>query len=85
MKEGVNVSKLMSSERIQRLNALLKVLRDNPFVAREDLMNQCGYVSERTLESDIRFMRHSFGAKIRYSRSMKGYILEGTGDFILWQ
>ena len=85
MKEGVNVSKAMNSERIQRLNALLKTLRDNPFITREDLLKQCGYVSERTLESDIRFMRRSFGAKIRYSRSMRGYFLEGSGDFVLWQ
>ena len=73
----------MTSERIQRLNALLNMLHDNSYVTREDLMKQCSYVSDRTLENDIRFMRRSFGAKIRYSRSRKGYILENTGKYVL--
>ena len=77
------MSKLMTSERIQRLNALLNILRDSSYVTREDLMRQCRYVSDRTLENDIRFMRRSFGAKIRYSRSKKGYILEDTGKYVL--
>ena len=77
------MSKLMTSERIQRLNALLNMLCDNSYVTREDLMRQCGYVSDRTLENDIRFMRRSLGAKIRYSRSRKGYILEDVGKYVL--
>ena len=77
------MSKLMTSERIQRLNALLNMLRYDSYVTREDLMRQCSYVSDRTLENDIRFMRRSFGAKIRYSRSRKGYILEDAGEYVL--
>ena len=73
----------MTSERIHRLNTLLNMLHDNSYVPREDLMKQCGYVSDRTLENDIRFMRRSFGAKIRYSRSSRGYILEDTGKYVL--
>ena len=79
------VSKSMSSVRIKRLNTLLKTLRDNSYITRQDLMKQCGYISGRTLESDLRFMRQSFGAKIHFSRSMMGYVLESIGDFVLWK
>ena len=77
------MSKSMTSERIRRLNLLLKVLRENPYIARKELITKCGYVSDRTLEGDLRFMRRSFGAKIHFSRSRQGYILEDTGNYVL--
>ena len=79
------MSRAMNSERIKRLNLLLRVLRENQYISRDELIVKCGYVSSRTLESDIRFMREAFGAKIRFSRSRMAYILEGTGEFVLWQ
>ena len=85
MKEGANMSRAMNSERIKRLNTLLKALKAEKYISRDELMSRCGYVSARTLESDLRFLRRSFGAKIHYSRSRMGYILEEAGDFTLWQ
>ena len=79
------MSQSMSSERIQRLNTLLKVLHDNPYINREDLMTKCGYVSSRTLENDLRFMRRSFGAEIKFSRSRQGYIFVNAGKFVLFR
>ena len=79
------MSRAMNSERIKRLNLLLKVMRENQYIARDELIVKCGYVSPRTLESDLRFMREAFGAKIHYSRSRNGYLLEDTGEFMLWQ
>ena len=79
------MSRAMNSERIRRLNTLLKALKAEEYISREGLMSKCGYVSSRTLESDLRFLRVSFGAKIHYSRSKSAYILEHTGDFTLWQ
>ena len=79
------MSKSMNSARIQRLNALLKALRSHSCISRDELMSICAYTSPRMLENDIGFMRHSFGAKIHYSRSLHGYILENSGDFVLWQ
>ncbi|MBQ7219417.1 MAG: hypothetical protein IJS28_00385 [Synergistaceae bacterium] len=78
------MARSISSERIKRLNSLLKVMRECGYVSRDELIEKCGYVSSRTLESDIRFMKEAFGAKIHYSRSRKGYVLENTGEFILY-
>ncbi len=79
------MSRSMTSERIKRLNLLLKVLRENLYISRESLLQKCSYVSPRTLESDLRFLRESFGAKIHYSRSRSGYLLENAGEFVLWK
>ena len=79
------MARSISSERIKRLNLLLKVMRENGYISRDELIEKCSYVSSRTLESDIRFMREAFGAKIHFSRSRMAYILENTGDFVLWQ
>ena len=79
------MSRAMNSERIKRLNKLLKTLKSAGYLTRKDLMTGCEYVSSRTLESDLRFLRESFGAKIHYSRSKMAYILESVGDFVLWQ
>ncbi len=85
MKEGAIMSRAMNTARIQRLNALLKALKSAEYISREELMTRCNYVSSRTLESDLRFLRRSFGAKIHYSRSKSAYSLESVGDFVLWQ
>ena len=77
------MSKSMSSMRIERLNLLLKTLTLKPNISRAELLSDCGYRSARTLEDDLRFMKRSFGVKIRYSRSSKGYILEGKGRYVL--
>lgn len=77
------MSKSMSSLRIERLNRLLGVLKSEDYISREALMIECAYVSGRTLESDIRFLRESFGAKIRFSRRNMAYHLEDTGKYIL--
>ena len=73
----------ISSMRIERLNKLLGTLRARKYTARDEIMTECGYVSGRTLEDDIRFLREVFGAKIRYSRRVMGYILEDAGKYIL--
>ena len=73
----------LSSLRIERLNTLLRTLRSNKYICREELMRECSYVSARTLESDLRFLRKVFGMKLHYSRSMKGYFLEDSGEYIL--
>ena len=77
------MSRSMTSERIVRLNLLLKLLRENQCISSSELISRCGYVSGRNLESDLRFMRESLGAKIRFSRSMNGYILEDIGDYVI--
>ncbi len=77
------MSKMMSSMRIERLNMLLEVLRSKPYISRGNLISECGYQSERTLESDLRFLKRSFGVKIRYSRSREGYLLLSGGKYIL--
>ena len=79
------MSKSISSERIKRLNSLLKALKSSEYITREELLTQCDYVSSRTLESDLRFLRRAFGTKIHYSRSKMAYILESSGEFVLWQ
>ena len=79
------MSRAMNSERIKRLNTLLKVLKAEKYISRDELMSQCGYVSARTLENDLRFLRRALGAKIHYSRSRTAYSLESAGDFALWQ
>ena len=85
MKEGAIMSRAMNSERIKRLNTLLKTLKAEECLTSDELMTRCGYVSSRTLESDLRFLRRGLGAKIHYSRSKSAYILENIGDFVLWQ
>ena len=77
------MSKSMSSLRIERLNRLLGVLKSCDYIPRKSLIAECGYVSARTLESDLRFLRESFGVKIRYSRRKTGYHIEDTGKYIL--
>ena len=78
------MSRAMNSERIRRLNSLLKTLKAEEYLSRDELMSRCGYVSSRTLESDLRFLRRGLGAKIHYSRSKSAYTLEEAGDFTLW-
>lgn len=78
------MSKAMTSERIQRLNKLLHVLKSCSYSDREKLMHECNYQSVRTLEGDLRFLKRSFGAKIKFSRRNNGYRLEDSGSFILF-
>ncbi len=73
----------MSSLRIERLNHLLHVLKSNEYIPRKTLIAECAYVSARTLESDLRFLRNSFGAKIRFSRKNMAYHIEDSGKYIL--
>ncbi len=73
----------LSSLRIERLNTLLRTLKSKNYISREELMTECGYISGRTLESDLRFLRRVFGTKIHYSRRFKGYVLEGAGKYVL--
>ena len=61
----------------------MKTLELKPNISRAELINECGYTSGRTLEDDLKFLKNSFGAKIRYSRSSKGYIFEGSGNYVL--
>ena len=82
-KGGVNMSRGLSSMRIERLNMLLGTLRSRDYISRDGIMTECRYTSSRTLESDIRFLREVFGARIRYSRRVMGYILEDAGKYIL--
>ena len=77
------MSKSISSARIKRLNLLLRTLEMKPNISRAELINECGYRSGRTLEDDLSFLKNSFGAKIRYSRSSKSYIFEGAGNYVL--
>lgn len=77
------MSKSMSSARIERLNLLLKTIQGRQYISRENLIAECKYISARTLESDLRFLRGSFGVKIRYSRSKSGYVFEDGGKYIL--
>ena len=73
----------LSSLRIERLNKLLGTLRARDYISRDEIMAECGYISSRTLESDIRFLRDVFGAKIHYSRRVMKYTLEDAGKYIL--
>lgn len=73
----------LSSLRIERLNTLLRILRSNKYISRVELMTECSYVSGRTLESDLHFLRKVFGMKLHYSRSMNGYFLEDAGKYVL--
>lgn len=77
------MSKAMTSIRIQRLNGLLQALKSGNYMSREDLIKACNYQSARTLEGDLRFLRRSFGVKIKFSRRNHGYLLEHEGNFIL--
>lgn len=77
------MSKSMSSSRIERLNHLLGVLKSKDYISREALIAECAYMSGRTLESDLRFLRGAFGAKIRFSRRSMAYHLEDSGKYIL--
>ena len=81
-KGGVNMAREMSSLRIERLNKLLGTLRARNYISREQIITECGYISSRTLEDDIRFLREVFGAKIHYSRRVSGYILDSAGKYI---
>ena len=83
MKGGVNMARDLSSLRIERLNKLLGTLRARDYISRDEIMAECGYISNRTLESDIRFLRDVFGAKIHYSRRVMKYTLEDAGKYIL--
>ncbi len=78
------MSKSTSSLRIERLNHLLCVLKSGQYISRSSLMTECAYVSARTLESDLRFLRETFGVKIRFSRKNMAYHLEDTGKYILY-
>lgn len=51
----------LSSVRIEWLNMLLGTLRSRKHVSRNELLTSCGYVSGRTLEGDIKFLREAFG------------------------
>ncbi len=77
------MSKAITSIRIQRLNDLLRTLKSANYMSREELIRACNYQSARTLEGDLRFLRRSFGIKIKFSRRNRGYILEHEGNFIL--
>ena len=77
------MSKAITSIRIQRLNGLLRALKSDKYMSREELIQTCNYQSVRTLEGDLRFLRRSFGVKIKFSRRNHGYVLEHEGSFIL--
>ena len=77
------MAKDVSSTRIKRLNALLRVLRSKPYLKRDELIEHVKYLAHRTLESDLCFLRRGFNAKITYSRREYAYHLEHEGDFAL--
>ncbi|MBQ7594607.1 MAG: WYL domain-containing protein [Synergistaceae bacterium] len=85
------MSKDMSSIRYRRLLKIIALLQSKRKATREELEEAgeysftkkgTGYEQNRTLQNDIDFLR-DMGAEITYDRSIKKYVLEHEGSFLV--
>ena len=73
----------LTSIRYGRLLDIMKLLESASQVTHSDIFSAGEYSSNRTLQNDLRYLRETWEAEIRYDPKKKVYILDHPGSFII--
>ena len=73
----------MTSIRYARLSEIMKLLQSRLKVTHDELISRGQYSNNRTLQNDLRYLRETWGAEIRYDARKKIYVLDHAGTFVI--
>ena len=77
------MAKDLTSIRYGRLLDIMRLLESSSYVTHEQLYSTGEYSCLRTLQNDLRYLRETWGAEIRYDPKRRVYVLEHPGNFIV--
>jgi len=78
------VAKNSNTERLIRLNGLVKAFYIKDYLTRDYILSELEYSTDRMIQRDLECLRYYFSMDIEYDRKVKGYRLKNRqGEYVM--